>query len=56
VFNCWIGMVAVVAAADAEAATAMLREAGETVSAIGTIEPADGPASVQFAAPPGFPG
>jgi phosphoribosylformylglycinamidine cyclo-ligase len=56
VFNCGIGMVAVVAAADAEAATAMLREAGETVSAIGTIESAAGPASVRFAAPPGFAG
>ncbi|MBN8898257.1 MAG: phosphoribosylformylglycinamidine cyclo-ligase, partial [Rhodospirillales bacterium] len=32
VFNCGVGMVVVVAAADAEAATALLQEAGETVS------------------------
>jgi phosphoribosylformylglycinamidine cyclo-ligase len=40
VFNCGIGMVLVVAADQAEAAKAMLEEAGETVSAIGTLEAA----------------
>ena len=37
VFNCGIGMVVVVAAQDAEAASALLRRAGETVWRIGTI-------------------
>ena len=37
VFNCGIGMVIVVAAQDAEAASALLRQAGETVWRIGTI-------------------
>ncbi|MGE4338165.1 MAG: phosphoribosylformylglycinamidine cyclo-ligase [Pigmentiphaga sp.] len=39
VFNCGIGMVAVVAAADAEAVAARLREAGETVYQLGEIVP-----------------
>ena len=39
VFNCGIGMVVVVAAADAERAHALLTEAGETVHAIGTVFP-----------------
>ncbi|KAI1631831.1 phosphoribosylglycinamide synthetase [Biscogniauxia mediterranea] len=38
-FNTGIGMVAVVAAADAEKVAAELRKAGETVSVIGTLEP-----------------
>ncbi len=38
VFNCGIGMVLVVAAQDAERASAALRSAGETVYTIGTIE------------------
>ena len=38
VFNCGIGMVVVVAAADANRATEFLRAAGETVYAIGRIE------------------
>jgi len=38
VFNCGIGMVAVVAAKDAKRAAAALRAAGETVYEIGTIE------------------
>jgi phosphoribosylformylglycinamidine cyclo-ligase len=42
VFNCGVGMVLVVANADAEAATAVLTEAGETVYLIGTIEAGDG--------------
>ena len=39
VFNCGIGMVVVVAAADADAAATLLRSAGETVYRIGRIEP-----------------
>jgi phosphoribosylformylglycinamidine cyclo-ligase len=42
VFNCGIGMVLVVAAADAEAAMAQLRAAGEQVFRIGTLEAATG--------------
>ncbi len=47
-FNCGIGMVAVVAAADADAVTAELTEAGETVHRIGRIvaRPAGGPGTV----------
>ncbi len=37
VFNCGIGMVVVVAAQDAEGASALLRQAGETAWRIGTI-------------------
>ncbi|TAK92506.1 MAG: phosphoribosylformylglycinamidine cyclo-ligase [Burkholderiaceae bacterium] len=37
VFNCGIGMVVIVAAADADAAIAQLQTAGETVSRIGAI-------------------
>ncbi|MGH8851420.1 MAG: phosphoribosylformylglycinamidine cyclo-ligase [Casimicrobiaceae bacterium] len=39
VFNCGIGFVIVVPAAAADAATARLRESGETVYAIGTVVP-----------------
>ncbi|HZM33416.1 MAG TPA: phosphoribosylformylglycinamidine cyclo-ligase [Burkholderiales bacterium] len=42
VFNCGIGMVAVVDAADAARAARSLREAGETVFEIGLIEPGQG--------------
>ena len=42
VFNCGIGIVAVVAAADAKRAAGKLRAAGETVYAIGTVEKAKG--------------
>jgi phosphoribosylformylglycinamidine cyclo-ligase len=38
VFNCGIGMVVVVAAADAAKATELLTAAGETVYALGRIE------------------
>ena len=38
VFNCGIGMVVIVAAADAERAIALLTEEGETVYSIGCIE------------------
>jgi phosphoribosylformylglycinamidine cyclo-ligase len=39
VFNCGIGMVVVVAAADAERAEQLLRQAGETVYRVGTVIP-----------------
>lgn len=42
VFNCGIGMAVVVGAAHADRAAALLREAGETVYAIGCIERHDG--------------
>jgi phosphoribosylformylglycinamidine cyclo-ligase len=42
VFNCGIGMVLVVAAADAKRAAELLRTAGETVYEIGVIEKASG--------------
>ena len=42
VFNCGIGMVAVVAAADARRAAARLRAAGETVYEIGSVEKSKG--------------
>jgi phosphoribosylformylglycinamidine cyclo-ligase len=48
VFNCGIGMVCVVAAEDAEAATVALTDAGETVFAIGRLQAADGPAGVRI--------
>jgi phosphoribosylformylglycinamidine cyclo-ligase len=38
VFNCGIGMVVIVAEADAERAMAQLRAAGETVYRVGRIE------------------
>jgi phosphoribosylformylglycinamidine cyclo-ligase len=37
-FNCGLGMVAVVAAGDADDAVATLRALGETVSVIGSLE------------------
>jgi len=47
VFNCGIGMVAVVAAADAKRAAGKLRAMGETVYEIGSVEKAKGePAAV----------
>ena len=42
VFNCGIGMAVVLAPGDAERAASLLREAGETVYQIGTIEAASG--------------
>ncbi|WP_203072891.1 phosphoribosylformylglycinamidine cyclo-ligase [Falsiroseomonas ponticola] len=48
VFNCGLGMVLVVAADDAESATAMLAEAGETVFRIGALEAGEGAASVRI--------
>lgn len=47
VFNCGIGMVLVVAADQADAAKAMLEEAGETVFAIGALEASSGPAGLR---------
>ncbi len=46
VFNCGIGMAVVVAASNADAATALLTEAGETVTRLGTIIPATGTSEV----------
>src|SRR5258708_23717121 len=42
VFNCGIGMVVVVAAADAKRAAEQLRASGETVYEIGSIEASSG--------------
>ena len=42
VFNCGIGMVAVVAADRAEAIAALLAERGETVATIGALEACEG--------------
>jgi len=55
VFNCGIGMAVVVAEADVAAATALLREHGETVVRIGGIEAAAGSASVRISLPEGWP-
>jgi phosphoribosylformylglycinamidine cyclo-ligase len=48
VFNCGIGMVVVVAADQAEAATALLAGAGEAVFRIGVLEAAGGEAEVRI--------
>jgi len=48
VFNCGLGMVLVVAAEEAEAAQAMLTEAGETVFRIGALEAGEGAAGVRI--------
>ena len=55
VFNCGIGMAVVVAEADAEAALVLLRAQGETVTRIGHIEAAAGPAAVRITLPDGWP-
>ncbi|MEN8213938.1 MAG: phosphoribosylformylglycinamidine cyclo-ligase [Pseudomonadota bacterium] len=47
-FNCGIGMVAVVAEADAEQAQALLEETGETVYRIGKITAGDGAPGVYY--------
>jgi len=54
VFNCGIGMVLVVA--DAEAATEMLRDRGESVARIGRIEADSGTPCVRIDLPAGWPG
>ena len=56
VFNCGIGMAVVVAEADVDAALAILRGEGETVTRIGHIEAAAGPAEVHITLPDGWPG
>jgi phosphoribosylformylglycinamidine cyclo-ligase len=48
VFNCGIGMIVVVAAADGERAAAMLAAAGETVYRIGAVEAHAGGAPATF--------
>ena len=52
VFNCGIGMAVVVS--DTEAAIRLLEAEGETVSRIGSVESADGPAFVRIDSPPGW--
>jgi phosphoribosylformylglycinamidine cyclo-ligase len=47
-FNCGIGMVAIVAAADAEAAVALLDAAGETVFRIGDVAQGEAEPSAEF--------
>ncbi|MDX2095776.1 MAG: phosphoribosylformylglycinamidine cyclo-ligase [Alphaproteobacteria bacterium] len=47
-FNCGIGMVAVVAAAEAAAVRAALEASGEAVFLLGTLEAANGDARVQY--------
>jgi phosphoribosylformylglycinamidine cyclo-ligase len=54
VFNCGIGMAVVVA--DPDAATALLREQGESVARIGRIEAGSGPPEVRIDLPAGWPG
>jgi phosphoribosylformylglycinamidine cyclo-ligase len=53
VFNCGIGMVAIVKSA--APALAALAGAGETAWRIGTIEASDGPAGIRIATRPGWP-
>lgn len=55
VFNCGVGMAAVVAEADADAALALLAEHGETAHRIGRIEAGDGPAAAHIERPEGWP-
>jgi phosphoribosylformylglycinamidine cyclo-ligase len=52
VFNCGVGMALVVA--DADAASALLREQGEQVTQIGSIVASDVPASVRIDLPAGW--
>ncbi len=54
VFNCGIGMAVVVA--DPDAATALLRDRGESVARIGRIEAGSGPPEVRIDLPAGWPG
>jgi phosphoribosylformylglycinamidine cyclo-ligase len=54
VFNCGIGMAVVVA--DPDAATALLRDQGESVARIGRIEAGSGPPEVRIDLPAGWPG
>ena len=54
VFNCGIGMAVVVA--DADAATELLRDQGESVARIGHIAAGSGPPAVRIDLPAGWPG
>ena len=54
VFNCGIGMAVVVA--DAEAATELLRNQGESVARIGHVAAGSGSAEVRIDLPEGWPG
>jgi phosphoribosylformylglycinamidine cyclo-ligase len=54
VFNCGIGMAVVVA--DPDAATALLRDQGESVARIGHIEAGSGPPEIRIDLPAGWPG
>jgi phosphoribosylformylglycinamidine cyclo-ligase len=57
VFNCGLGMVLVVGAAEAGAAMALLSEAGESVHRIGVLEAGEGEATVRLSnLAPGWPG
>jgi phosphoribosylformylglycinamidine cyclo-ligase len=56
VFNCGIGMVVVVAAEHAEAASEMLRDQGESVARIGHIAAGSGEPGVRIELPEGWPG
>jgi phosphoribosylformylglycinamidine cyclo-ligase len=51
VFNCGIGMVVVVGAAQADAVTQHLSARGETVYRLGELAPGDGPARVELEGP-----
>ena len=55
VFNCGIGMAVVVAADQADAASAILADAGEAVFTIGRLEACDGPAEIRIDLPAGWP-
>jgi phosphoribosylformylglycinamidine cyclo-ligase len=55
VFNCGIGMVLVVAEADADAATALLAQHGEAPHALGRLVAHDGAPEARIAPPPGWP-
>ncbi len=54
VFNCGIGMVLVVNAANADAATTLLTDLGETVFRLGALEACEGPAEVRIDLPTGW--
>ena len=53
VFNCGIGMALIVT--DADAAIALLEQAGETAFRIGTLQASSGPAAIRIDAPADWP-